>query len=91
MCYMETISHRDMRNHSGELLRRVQAGESVVITSRGQSVAIVSPIGRNVLDDLEERGQLRRARRPVAALAEIQARPSSLSSAEIIDDARGSW
>lgn len=88
---METMSHRDMRNHSGELLRRVQAGESVIVTSRGQSVAIVSPIGRNVLDDLEQQGQLRRARRPVASLADIQPRRSDLSSAQIIDDARGRW
>lgn len=40
---MEIISHREMRNHSAEVLRRVEAGESLVVTNRGKQVAILSP------------------------------------------------
>ena len=40
---MERISHRELRNRSGEVLRRVQAGESMEITNNGVVVANISP------------------------------------------------
>lgn len=43
---METISQREMRNRSGEILRRVAAGESFVVTNRGRQVARLSPLGK---------------------------------------------
>lgn len=36
---MEVISQREFRNDSGEVLRRVEAGETVTITRRGVPVA----------------------------------------------------
>lgn len=43
---MPTISQREMRNSSGEILRRVEAGESFVVTNRGREVAQLIPLGR---------------------------------------------
>jgi prevent-host-death family protein len=40
------IAQRELRNRSGEILRRVQAGESFVITTRGQRVASLIPLNR---------------------------------------------
>ena len=40
---METISQRRMRNDSAEILRRVAAGESFVITNGGIEVAQLVP------------------------------------------------
>jgi prevent-host-death family protein len=40
----ETISQRELRNNSGEVLRRVQAGESYVVTNHGRPVARLVPI-----------------------------------------------
>ena len=58
---METISQRQMRNASGEILRRVQAGESFIITNNGVEVAQLIPYGRPSnpdRDDLIARGIL---------------------------------
>lgn len=50
MCYtcytyddMRTISHRELRNNSGEVLREVAAGETVAVTNRGEVVAHLTP------------------------------------------------
>lgn len=43
---MTRISQREMRNQSGEILRRVEAGESFVVTSRGREVAQLIPLWR---------------------------------------------
>ena len=40
----QTISHRDLRNESGRILREVQAGAVYVITNNGQPVAEIRPI-----------------------------------------------
>jgi Antitoxin of toxin-antitoxin stability system len=40
---METVAHREPRNHSAEVLRRVQSGESFEVTNDGHIVAILTP------------------------------------------------
>lgn len=58
---MESISQRQMRNESGAILRRVQAGESFVITNNGVEVAKLVPYGGSShpdRDDLIARGVL---------------------------------
>jgi prevent-host-death family protein len=42
----ETIPQRQLRNDSGEILRRVEAGESFVITRNGKPVADLVPHAR---------------------------------------------
>lgn len=42
---MTTIPHRELRNSSSEVLRRVQAGETIQVTNHGEVVAILSPPG----------------------------------------------
>jgi len=50
MCYacyvvsVETVSHRELRNRSGEVLRAVEAGESFTITNGGVPVARLVPV-----------------------------------------------
>lgn len=39
----ETIPQRQLRNDSGEIMRRVEAGESFVITRNGKPVADLVP------------------------------------------------
>ena len=43
----ETIPQRQLRNDSGEIMRRVEAGESFVITRNGKPVADLVPHGDN--------------------------------------------
>lgn len=39
------VASRDLRNHSAQLIERVQAGEEIVITRRGKPVAALVPVG----------------------------------------------
>ena len=41
---MTDIAARELRNHTADVLRRVQAGEQVTITSRGRPVAELIPV-----------------------------------------------
>jgi len=40
---METISQRELRNDNAQIMRRVEAGESFVVTRNGRPVADVVP------------------------------------------------
>jgi prevent-host-death family protein len=42
---VKTIPYRELRNHSSEVLRRVEAGETIEVTNRGAVVAVLSPAG----------------------------------------------
>lgn len=42
-CYTKTVTHREMLNNSGEILRAVSAGETVQVTNHGQVAAVISP------------------------------------------------
>ncbi|MGH3343955.1 MAG: type II toxin-antitoxin system Phd/YefM family antitoxin [Carbonactinosporaceae bacterium] len=43
---MTLVASRDLRNDTAGLLRRVEAGEEIVITVRGQPVAQLVPLPR---------------------------------------------
>lgn len=43
---MADVSIRDLRNHGGEVVDRVEAGERVVITRSGRPVAELRPLAR---------------------------------------------
>ncbi len=42
---MSEVASRELRNHTADVLRRVQAGEEITITVRGKPVAQVVPLG----------------------------------------------
>lgn len=41
---MPSVGVRELRQRASELLRRVEAGETIEITDRGRPVALLSPI-----------------------------------------------
>ena len=41
---VKTITHRELRSHSSDVLRRVQAGETIQVTNHGEVVAVLSPV-----------------------------------------------
>lgn len=43
---MDVIPQKELRNHIGEVLRRVEAGESLTVTVAGRPVAELRPTGR---------------------------------------------
>ena len=43
---MDSVSVRDLRNNGGEVLRRVERGERIVVTRDGAPVAELRPLPR---------------------------------------------
>lgn len=41
---MRSIPHRELRNNSSEVLRQVEAGESLTITNHGKPIARLVPV-----------------------------------------------
>jgi prevent-host-death family protein len=65
---MVKVSVSELKAHLSEHIRRVKAGEEVLVTERGRAVAVLAPIssseaGRADLDALVEAGLVRPARR----------------------------
>jgi prevent-host-death family protein len=61
-CYaslVDSVSQREMRNNSGELLRRVAEGESVLVTNNGVPAAVLVPARSDVRTRLTASGRLR--------------------------------
>ena len=80
---MKTLTAFDAKTHFGTLLDRVQSGEEIIITRRGQAVARVIPEG---IDRAEDRRNLVAAIR--ASRDEITEGEKPLSSRELIDEGR---
>jgi prevent-host-death family protein len=45
----KTITHRQLRNESGAILREVQQGQTFIVTNHGEPVAALRPIAANPL------------------------------------------
>jgi antitoxin (DNA-binding transcriptional repressor) of toxin-antitoxin stability system len=80
-----------MRNRSGEILRRVEAGETVRVSNNGHPAALIVPVGGDPLDGLVARGEARPARTGTDVLAAIRRVMSPVSSSDLIEDSRGRW
>ncbi len=96
LCDMETITHRELRNDSAEVLRRVARGETLQVTNNGRPAAVVGPVGGSILDELIARGQARPAQSPASAWSRIRSRLADRAAptrptAEMLTDARGRW
>lgn len=88
---MRTVTHREMRNQSGDILRRVADGETIQVTNHGQVAALIMPPGTDTLADLVSRGQVRVARHPSSSLRSIVRHKSTADSQAIVADVRGRW
>ncbi len=79
-----TVTHRDLRNRSGEVLRAVDAGETYTVTSRGKPVARLVPIAEATSDlPLHRPAAIR------GGFSQLIRYSVATSSAETIDDLRG--
>ena len=48
---MERVGARGLKQHTGEIIERVRMGERVLITHRGEPVAVISPIDREAVEE----------------------------------------
>jgi len=70
---MATVGIRELRQRASELLRRVEAGETIEVTDRGRPVAVLAP-----LPEAEPLGRLRAAGEVVPAVGKLEDLPKSL-------------
>lgn len=77
---VKSISQRELRNDSAEVLRAVEAGDSYVVTRRGVPVAMIGPLRDT---DLVARPAKKRHR-----LSDLKRVRSSIFSEEVLADLR---
>ena len=85
---VESVSQREMRNNSGELLRRVAAGESVMVTNNGVPAAVLVPPGSDSRTRLALSGRLRIGTGLDLSLLAPPTR-SARSTQELLEEDRG--
>jgi len=47
---MKKVTIRELRNHGGEVVDRILAGESLTVTRSGKAVAVLHPLSRDRVD-----------------------------------------
>ena len=62
---MDIVSQREMRNNSGEILRRVAAGESLLISNGGKLAAMLVPVSESSRNRMIAAGRILPASRPL--------------------------
>lgn len=80
-----------MRNESGEVLRRVATGETILVTNDGRPAAVIGPPTGDVLSLLAAQGELREAVASPASLRSITRRMSTKSTSQLVADVRSPW
>lgn len=52
---MYSVGTRELKQHTGEIVERVRNGERVLLTLRGEPVAVISPVDRRVIEEVLEK------------------------------------
>jgi prevent-host-death family protein len=66
---MGSVGVRELRQRASELVRRVEAGETIEVTDRGRPVAILAPLpSQSALDRMRALGETTGKSRGVAGL-----------------------
>jgi prevent-host-death family protein len=87
---VRTISHRELRNNSAEVLRVVAAGETIEVTNHGEVAAVLMPPFLTPYERLVAAGKVREPQQDRRVdLRSIRRVIAPESSAEIIADVRG--
>jgi prevent-host-death family protein len=73
---MASVGIRELRQRASELLRRVEAGESIEITDRGRPIAVLAPLPEDPVQRLRASGDLQGGEGDLADLPEPLALPS---------------
>ena len=85
---MDSVGVRELRQQASVLLRRVAAGESIVVTDRGRPVARLSPIVGSGVAELRMAGLVREPLRRMADAPKPVRVGDGPTAAEVLDEAR---
>jgi prevent-host-death family protein len=86
---VRTISHRELRNSSSEILREVRAGEIIEVTNHGEVAAVLVPPSFTPYERLLAAGKVRPPAGGSIDLRRIPRVRSNSTTADIIADVRG--
>lgn len=87
---MRTISHRELRNHSSEVLRAVSGGETIEVTNHGEVAAVLVPPTLDPYERLVAAGKVQEPRRDRKVdLRRIARAVAPVPTADILADLRG--
>ena len=87
---MNTIGIRELKQNASEVIKRVCAGEWLVVTDRGRPVAQISPINSSTLGRMIDAGQVTLATHDVSSLpAPLKSTDGVSLSQMIIDERHG--
>jgi len=48
---MRKVGTRELKQHTGQIIESVRTGERVILTLRGEPVAVISPIDRRAVEE----------------------------------------
>ncbi len=51
---MYKVGTRELKQHTGEIIERVRRGERMLLTLRGEPVAVISPVDRGAIEEAIE-------------------------------------
>ena len=88
MSHIERVGVRLLRRQASAILRRVAAGETVEVTDRGRSVAVMVRTMPSGLARLEREGLLRRAEGELLDLATVRLPPGVAEPSRIVAEGR---
>ena len=87
---MGSVGVRELRQQASELLRRVEAGETIEVTDRGRPVALLTPVPeQGPLERLTATGDLVRSRRDMDDLPDaLHLAPGQEPPSRVLDRLR---
>jgi len=88
MSHMERVGVRELRRQASAILRRVAAGETVEVTDRGRSVAVLVRTMPSGLARLEREGLLRRAEGDLLGVVPVHLPPGATEPSRLVADGR---
>jgi prevent-host-death family protein len=88
MSHMERVGVRELRREASAILRRVAAGETVEVTDRGRSVAVLLRATPAGIARLEREGLLRRAEGDLLELMPVSLAPGSVEPSRRVAEGR---
>lgn len=51
---MDSVGTRELKQHTGEIVARVKNGERILVTLRGEPVAVISPVDQEAIAEAVE-------------------------------------
>lgn len=79
---MRRVGSRELKQHTGEIVERVRNGERVLVTLRGEPVAVISPVDRRAIEEAVKTEAERAERESLGWLAASESAFSFWENAE---------